>query len=164
METSRNTQQPAGGAQALGSDKPESRRDDGRRRAYIRHPAHVPIEVSRIPADAAVETGDVSHGGLAFASDHALQPGMEVWIRVPRVDPSFRARARVAWCRPSGDHYWIGVTFADPDDAFHSRMVEQLCAIESYRHDVRVREGREMTPDEAAHEWIERHASGFPSP
>lgn len=148
----------------MGRDVGETRCANGRRRAYIRHPAQVPIEVTRIPSEAVPETDDVSHGGLAFTSDHALEVGTEVSIRVPEVDASFDARARVAWCRSSGGRYRVGVRFLHPEDAFHSRMVEQLCAIESYRRDVHARDGRDLSPEQAAREWIERHAGRFPLP
>jgi hypothetical protein len=43
-------------------------------------------------------------------------------------------------------------------------MVEQVCHVESYRRAVEQREGRQLTAEEAAEEWISRHASSFPNP
>jgi hypothetical protein len=43
-------------------------------------------------------------------------------------------------------------------------MVEQICHIERYRNDVAQREGRQLTAEEAALEWISRYASSFPNP
>ena len=43
-------------------------------------------------------------------------------------------------------------------------MVEQVCNIENYRRDVEQREGRKLTTEEAAKEWIKRDASSFPNP
>jgi hypothetical protein len=65
----------------------------------------------------------------------------------------------------SGDHeahhYEIGVAFEDSLDAFRIRMVEQVCQIERYRLSVLGCEGRELTTEEAAREWIARYADQF---
>ncbi|HEU0077282.1 MAG TPA: hypothetical protein VFQ76_06510, partial [Longimicrobiaceae bacterium] len=63
-----------------------------------------------------------------------------------------------------GDHFCIGVQFLDAGDAFRARMVEQVCSIDRYRRQVREREGRELTGQEAAEEWIRDHAARFPDP
>ena len=79
-------------------------------------------------------------------------------------DPAFRARVRVVWCRRTERGYRIGARFADAEDAFRARMVEQLCAIEDYRRRALEREGRHLSAEAAAHEWIERFADDFPRP
>jgi hypothetical protein len=58
--------------------------------------------------------------------------------------------------------YELGVTFLDAEDAFRARMVEQLCHIEDYRRSVMRTQGRELSLDEAATEWIEKFAEDFP--
>jgi len=40
--------------------------------------------------------------------------------------------------------------------------VEQICHIEQYKRDMRDQEGRELTGEQAAYEWIERFAAEFP--
>jgi len=134
-------------------------------RQFIRHPIDVPVEIGISGADppACYHTHDISLGGLAFRSGCAVTPGQSVDIGIGLVQPPFRARARVAWCRPhplSG--YELGVTFLDADDAFRARMVEQLCHIEDYRLSVQRIEGRELDVDAAAAEWIEKYAAQFP--
>ncbi|MDZ7748706.1 MAG: PilZ domain-containing protein [Halofilum sp. (in: g-proteobacteria)] len=136
----------------------------GRERTYIRHPARVPIRVTSVSAAGASEVADVSYGGLSFTCPERQQAGAEIELRIPDVDPGFRGRARVVWCRSTRDGYRVGVRFLDPHDAFRSRMVEQLCAIEGYRREVLEREGRRLTGDQAAAEWIRRYADGFPDP
>jgi PilZ domain len=136
------------------------------RRAFIRHPANIPIEVSTGGGVARRRQRghDVSFGGLAFFSDLCLDSGTTVEVRIPDVEPAFEARAQVAWCKEEDDHYAVGVRFLDPSDAFRARMVEQVCSIESYRREVREREGRTLTGEEAAHEWIRKYAARFPDP
>jgi hypothetical protein len=68
----------------------------------------------------------------------------------------------VAWCRKAGRGFDVGVRFEPDCSAFVMRMAEQICYIEQYRRDVRLREGRQLTSDESAAEWITRFAARFP--
>lgn len=140
----------------------------GRRatRSYIRHPADIPIEVSAAGTSVRPvrHTFNVSVGGLAFESNFAFLPDAIVAIRIPGVRPVFETRARVVWCSVGAQGYELGVEFLDPEDAFRARMVEQVCHIEEYRDEVRRTEGRRLTAEEAAMEWIGKHAAEFPDP
>ena len=132
-------------------------------RQYIRHPADIPIEVSRgIEAARALHIHDVSHGGLAFRSDCEVEPGAVIEVRIPAVLPVFETKARVVWCSARADGYELGVEFLHADDAFRARMVEQVCHIENYKKAVLRTEGRELAADEAAMEWISKYAAQFP--
>jgi hypothetical protein len=134
------------------------------RREFLRHTVHVPLEVARVDASAPlVEEGvNVSHGGLAFLSTTCPKVGDLLELRIPTVRPPFEAQARVAWCREEAGKFLVGVQFLDSTAAFQSRMVQQVCSIENYRQDVKRREGRSLTPQEAASEWIARYAGRFP--
>jgi hypothetical protein len=124
----------------------------------------VPIEfrLEQAPDVGSLALTNVSCGGLAFHSDQALPPGRFVRIRIAVVRPPFEGRARVAWCRREGAHFGVGVTFVEDVDRFRLRMVEQLCYIEQYKRQVLAQEGRELSGQEAALEWIARHATVFP--
>ena len=134
------------------------------RRAFLRHTVDVPLEVERVgDTTGLAERGvNVSHGGLAFLSATCPEIGDIIQIRIPTVEPPFENRARVAWCRPEGGEFLVGVQFLDSRAAYQSRMVQQVCSIENYRKEVREREGRELTAQDAAAEWIERYAGRFP--
>ena len=141
-------------------------------RQFIRHPVDVPVEIGTegVPMPAPVHTHDTVHthdisaGGLAVHSSYALNPGAHVHIRIPYVQPAFEARARVAWCQPgAAGGFELGVTFLDAEAAFLARMVEQVCHIEDYRRSVSRTEGRELSTEQAAAEWIERYAAEFPA-
>lgn len=130
----------------------------------MRHPSAIPIEI--IEGDASEKTHtihNVSLGGLAFDADHALEQGTVVAVRIAFVRPCFKTSARVVWCKPVGDHFELGVEFLEASDVFRARMVEQVCHIEQYRQQVLVREGRTLTSQEAALEWISSHAANFPA-
>jgi hypothetical protein len=135
------------------------------RRAFIRHTAGVPIEVRAVPGSPArtQQSVNVSVGGLSFTSDCDLEPGSTVGIRITEVEPPFEANARVVWSTPEGGRYCIGAQFLDSSDAFRARMVEQVCSIERYRKEVEEREGRVLTAQEAAAEWIGKYAGRFPT-
>jgi hypothetical protein len=133
-------------------------------RQFIRHPVDVPVEIGTNESGplSSLHTHDISLGGVALLSSFAVSAGADVTIRIACVQPAFEAHARVAWCQPHEEGYELGVTFLDAQDAFLARMVEQVCHIEDYRKSVRRLEARELSPEEAAHEWISKHAAQFP--
>lgn len=135
-------------------------------RQFIRHPSDLPIEIRCFAESPKIRrrVRNVSFGGLAFSSDTALKPESLIALRIPCLRPVFEVAARVAWCRNEGSQFAVGVRFLDSAEAFRVRMVEQICHIESYRKDVERREGRQLTAEHAAREWISRYASLFPKP
>jgi hypothetical protein len=133
-------------------------------REFLRHTVDVPLEVDRV-GETSPQPGqgvNVSYGGLAFWTTECPSVGEILELRIPTVEPPFESRARVAWCRPEAGKYLVGVQFLDARAAFQSRMVQQVCSIESYRKQVEEREGRVLTTQEAADEWIDRYAGRFP--
>jgi c-di-GMP-binding flagellar brake protein YcgR len=137
----------------------------GGMRQFIRHPVDVPIELCMAPTGAPAQghTNDISLGGLAVRSAVAVAPGALIEVRISYVQPAFQARARVAWCRRRSDgEHEVGVSFLDAEDAFLARMVEQVCYIEDYRKSIAREQGRELSSEDAAQEWIEKFAAGFP--
>ena len=135
-------------------------------RQFIRHPLDVPVEIrtDRCGAATALQTQDISLGGLAVHSDEPVETGSLIEVRIAYVDPVFEARARVAWCRPrrDGRGWEVGVSFLDAEDVFRARMVAQVCFIEDYRRSIARAEGRELSAEEAAGEWIAKYAHKFP--
>lgn len=49
----------------------------------------------------------------------------------------------------------------EAQDAFRARMQDQCCLIERYRLGIMKNEGRDLSRDEAALEWIQLHAESF---
>jgi hypothetical protein len=133
-------------------------------REFIRHPADIPIEFQQdSPSPSNTETlANISQGGLAFHSHTALAAGTVILIRIALRQPAYQVRARVAWCHPTDTGFDIGVTLLDPDEAFRARMVEQLCYIEHYKQMVLRTQGRQLSGQEAALEWISKFAAQFP--
>jgi hypothetical protein len=104
----------------------------------------------------------VSKGGLCFRSDSHVASGQFIQIKIPNGKLPFEATCMVAWCKKEGNGFEVGVKFEDKDTEFAMRLIEQACYIEEYRKDVLSQEGRQLTEDEAAKEWIDKFASAFP--
>ncbi len=136
------------------------------KRRYARHPADVPIQVAPLgPCEATAmeeRLSDIGLGGLSFESTDALDEGELLAISMPSVIPAFQIKGRVVWCRRSDSRFDVGVEFTEPEKQFKARMVEQICHIEHYRNEVMENEGRALSGEEAAREWIQKFADEFP--
>ncbi len=106
---------------------------------------------------------NVSFGGLAVGSQRYLATGADIVVRISGIEPAFEVNGRVVWCRREHGEYTVGVQFLDEDDSFRVRMVEQVFHIEHYKTEVEEKEGRLLSGEEAAQEWIIRFAKDFPS-
>lgn len=146
-------------------------------RRFVRHPAEIPIELEergRHATRAASTAADrqdsarassvlqnLSIGGLRCEVDRFIAIGTSIQIRIPLVNPDYTGQGVVVWCRPHDRHFEIGIEFDREEEAFKSRMVEQVCLIEQYRKRIRIAEGRELDGEQAAREWISRYAGEF---
>ncbi len=133
-------------------------------RTFIRHPADIPvqIEITSLPEHKQRRIRDVSYGGLAYLSDDFVESGTQIRIRIDVVDPCFEAEGIVTHCRQKSGQYLVGVEFIHRDDLYIARMVEQICHIQHYKQQVARQEGRKLSAQEAASEWISKFANNFP--
>lgn len=133
-------------------------------RHFIRHPTDIPIDCTLRDHYYCMQNAmlDVSAGGLSFSTDEYIPPGATVHVNIHVQEPSFEADCDVKWCRRVNGHFHVGVGFRDSSEAFSFRMVEQVCHIEHYKRKVLREEGRELTGEEAAMEWITKYAKDFP--
>ena len=138
-------------------------------RKFIRHPADVPIQVTLDWVDDENdETVDqtitnVSLGGLAFHSAKPLEVLQRVRISIPVLQQENHLVGNVVWCEKSDVGFEIGIEFEHSRDVFRLRMIEQICHIEHYRKEVEHQEGRKLSSQEAAKEWISKYAGDFPA-
>jgi len=133
-------------------------------RRYIRHPSSMPIGYRlHEGVTGQPRLRNVSAGGLCFATSEAVSNGTPIHIDIRLGEQVFSADGEVVWCHGVDGQHEIGVCFRDAATAFTVRMVEQLCYIEQYRQQVRHGEGRELSSEEAASEWVSRHAADFPA-
>jgi hypothetical protein len=131
-------------------------------RNYIRHPTSIPIHVSSgASVSAEVTVNNLSAGGLSFFTNIPVKVGSVVDLMIPCVNPDYQGEGIIVWRRnqpPEG--FEVGVRFANDDEYFRIRMVEQICQIEEYRLQL-AEVGRKLTAEEAALEWINRFAADF---
>ncbi len=135
-------------------------------RAFVRHPTDVPIRLVDTQFGAVQGTqrplNNVGISGLCFQSPEPIERGKMVRVHIAVVQPAFETRARVAWCRQTNAHWDVGLELVEPEKRFQARMVEQICQIEHYKRAVLKTEGRELSGQEAALEWIQKNAAFFP--
>lgn len=134
-------------------------------RKFIRHPLGCPIAHHFVDSDEPKREDyvrNVSKGGLCFQSRTYIAPDQLIQIDIPIGDTLFQATCLVSWCKITRKGFDVGVKFENRDTEFTMRLIEQACYIEEYREQVRTKDGRELTAEDAAREWIEKHADEFP--
>ena len=106
---------------------------------------------------------NVSLGGLSFISLQPLEILQRIRVCVPVIERSNFFNGTVVWCEKSTSGFEIGLEFESSRDMYRLRMIEQICHIEHYRKEVERTEGRHLTNEQAAKEWISRYAGDFPA-
>ena len=106
---------------------------------------------------------NVSLGGLAFMSQTPLEVLQRVRICIPLLQKENLLVGNVVWCEKNRKGYEVGIEFEKSRDVFRLRMIEQICHIEHYRKEVEKLEGRTLSSQEAAGEWISKYAGDFPA-
>ncbi len=105
---------------------------------------------------------NISLGGLSFISSRALDVLHKVRVCIPLVKQDNYLEGRVVWCEKAKNGYEVGLQFERSNEVFRLRMIEQICHIEHYRKEVEQKEGRQISTEEAAKEWISLYAGDFP--
>ncbi len=106
---------------------------------------------------------NVSLGGLAFSSLKPIEILQRVRICIPVLRRDNFLVGNVVWCEKSDVGYEVGIEFETSRDVFRLRMIEQICHIEHYRKEIYRVEGRWLSAQDAADEWIAKFADDFPS-
>ena len=133
-------------------------------RKFIRHGASLPIKVGLgdLVTHKKEYLNNISFGGLSFKSREEVKIGTVIDVRIPLTRPVFESKGKVTWCVKNVKHFDVGVQFTAPADTFKVRMLEQICHIELYKKELRKKQGRKITGEQAAIEWISKYADKFP--
>jgi len=141
------------------------------RRRFIRHPLSIPISYKIIKKTQNIvkekglpaTTANVSMGGLLFSTKHPVKIGSLILIKLPFKDKIFNVQSKVVHCvkSPETKLYNVGSSFYRFNDAFKTKLVEQIYLIAEYRDLRSIQLGREISLEEASREWIERYAERF---
>jgi len=131
-------------------------------RRYLRHPTDCPVDIrlSDVVRDREY-LRNISRGGLCFISTIPIDAGAAIHIEIPIVEPVFETDGIVAWCHPTADGFEVGVRFAGRDQSRH-RVVEQVCQIEQFKREIWIRDGRMLSGEESALEWLRGHQAELP--
>jgi len=132
-------------------------------RKFLRHPSDMPVELvlrkqAFLPRQ---RLNNISLGGVACNSPRGFRRGTAIELRIPLLGEQARYPGVVAWCRKQSEGYLVGIAFIDEDTLFRARMVEQVCQIEHYRHQLELEQGKQLAIENVAREWITRHAAEF---
>ncbi len=132
-------------------------------RSYVRYPSGMPVSVSleEVVASETLYLNNISRGGLSFNSMVALKVGTVIRLRIPPNRPFFEVLGKVIWCKKMSLQYVIGVEFINADDKARTQIIEMVFRIDEYRRKLLEQEGRGLTHQQAALEWIEKCWADF---
>jgi hypothetical protein len=132
-------------------------------RIYKRSKSDLPIDVS-LDNEANAEKdflNDISLGGLSFKSKVPIQKNKIIEITMPLTYPIFQVIGRVLWSRKEGDYYLVGVKFVIPVNELTIEAVEEVCDIDEYKNEVYRKDGRILSSEDAAVEWLNAYIKEF---
>lgn len=130
---------------------------------FIQHPPEIPATILPLNGDWKAPQPDTEEfeQGITFPSEKAITPGTSIDIRITLRDQSIPLRGIVRWCSKHDTGYSIGVCFP-LDSWFSARMIEQACWIDCYHRRRQQQMGCSIPREQAAQEWIQKHAASFP--
>lgn len=133
----------------------------GDSKVLIRHPDEFPIELKLQETDS-VSTLPSSLQ-LICHSTTPFHLGENIQIKIPSIAENLEVYGVIQSCDDTPQGYELGITFNNSDALIRIRMLEQLCYIQRYRSHVLNEEGRELSDQDAALEWIGKYAHLFPT-
>lgn len=131
-------------------------------RHFPRHPTDIPM-AAHVAKESTASNPllNLSIGGLCCDAENYIAVGTVIDISIPAANPFYQGKGIVTWCREKGDGFEIGICFVEGEDRFRARMVEQVCRIQHYKTNVLEQEGRNLSTEDAAREWIDKYAAAF---
>ncbi len=134
-------------------------------RRHARHVTGIPIEVTvdfnhGYHAENESIT-NVSPGGLCFIASDYLQKNEPIQVRFPALNREQILDGKVVWCNKTTMGYEVGLEFDDPEEVEYLKMIDQIRQIENFRQDLEIREGRKLSGEQAAREWVSKYNGDF---
>jgi len=128
---------------------------------FIRHPEQIAIELT--PSNSRAYERSAPALGLICSSPTPFTRGSALNVNFPETPFASRPiTGTVLKCTPQQQHYELAIEFNSADSTMHLRMVEQQAYISLYQQHIAHYQGRILSDDAAALEWIERYAAWFP--
>lgn len=100
---------------------------------------------------------------MCFIAGRFLPVGTKLSLRIPVGDQMFKVNGQVAYCASSREsgRFRTGVAFLDAENAFRAKLAEEILQINEYQRRISRALGRDVSEEEAAREWIQKHARNF---
>lgn len=140
-------------------------RENVEKRRFFRHPLNVPVKFHELTTHFFDRTSsvDLSEGGICFLSNRFLSLGTYLSVSIPVSDQVFEIQGRVAYCNKVSiqESFRVGVAFQDTSNAFRAKLAEQMLKIKEFQREISNSSGEEISEEEAARKWIEKHAKHF---
>ena len=136
-------------------------------RRHIRHITGIPIKITLDYASRNYQHScddtitNVSLGGMSFIADDRFDLGQSIRVRFPILNKRTALSCKVIWCQKTSRGYEIGLEFEDAEEIQRMKMIDQISDIENYRRRREAREGRKITSEQAAREWVKQYAGDF---
>ncbi|TBR44875.1 energy transducer TonB [Marinomonas agarivorans] len=128
---------------------------------FVAHPEDIPIHIEEVGyiQDKAHDVN--GFGGISYLCEKSYRTGQSVQIKLTEIDPDFCVVGRIFKCEKEEGVFRIFIEFPKKEDCYCVRMIEQLSHIEHYRRQAK-KQGRRLSFNEAAIEWIQKFAASFP--
>jgi len=140
-------------------------RMENEKRKFFRHPIKVPIQLTRVENNTAVNSRaeDLSQGGLAFFWPESIPEGTLLQLSIPVEKQLFKMKAYVTHSQKDPDTglFKTGVYFEDSVSSFRAKLAEEIIQIRQYREKMSLLRGHPFSEEEAAKVWIDRNAEDF---
>lgn len=134
-------------------------------RRYVRQVTGIPMVVTLDHSKNLSADGDtisnISLGGLALVAEDPIDINESIKVRCPILNNDAQLSGKVIWCEKSQNGYEIGLEFDDPAQIERMRIIDQIIDIEKYRNQVARQEGRHLSSEQAAREWISQYTGDF---
>lgn len=125
----------------------------------IQHPDDVPVSFH--PVSTSLPMDHVLKQGISFRSNHFIEPETLIEFQIHTQEAEFSTRGQVSKCVRHQQHFHVTVQLLNHEQLHQLRMAEQLAYITHYQN-VQEAHGRQISPEEAAGEWILKYAAYFP--
>ncbi len=125
-----------------------------RRRVFRYRAKEAPLQyaLADIVAHQEEYVQNINPAGLCFKAKRHLKKGATIFVEMPL--PTIKKESKVLWCRKSNGHYNVGIQFMHKDGETPHPLIDQGCDIEDYKSNVLEKDGRVLTGEEAALEWL----------
>lgn len=128
---------------------------------FVAHPEDIPIHIEEVNSVQHSTLDLDGFGGISYLCEKPYTAGQSIQIKLAEIDPDFCVVGRIFKCEKENGVFRIFIEFPKKEDCYCVRMIEQLSHIEHYRRQAK-QQGRRLSFNEAAAEWIKKFAASFP--